>query len=76
MGLGIVAVLLLIAVTLVILRRSLAGKDSDSGDNATPPPVSTKELESSGPTPFDTEEEMTTEGPTDPDPEMKTVEIL
>ena len=54
----------------------LVGKETDSGGSGTPPPVSTKVVEPSGPTPFDTEEEMTTEGPTDPDSEMKTVEIL
>lgn len=75
MGLGIVAVLLLIAVTLVILRRLLTEKDTGDDRSPTPPPVSPKEVvEPSGPTPFASEEEMTTEGPGETD--LKDVEIL
>ena len=74
LGLGIVAVLLLIAVTLVILRRLLTEKETGGDRSPTPPPVSPKVVEPSGPTPFASEEDMTTEGPGETD--LKDVEIL
>jgi LPXTG-motif cell wall-anchored protein len=71
LGLAITTIALLIIVTLIVMRRSLSGKDEEFTIDSQPADANV--VDSSEPIPSEVEDDMTRDGP---DNDLKTVEIL